>query len=828
MELIIRSVELRNIRSYVHGRIDFPRGRVVLLGDIGAGKSTVLMSIEFALFGLGDQDGSSLLRVNENRGEVMLDVEINGRLYKIRRALRRKNGKVQQERVIVESDGKSISLAPTEAKPYIMRLLNYNEPPNPRARSTIFRYAVYTPQEEMKRILNANPDERKKTIRKAFRIEDYSNASENAAIVLDFFKTKIKSHLESAIGLDELNEEIEKISESLDDIQRMIESGKRRIKDMDTHIEDLRIKKEDLDSEIKEISRKVGILKSKKKDLENANLEYERTRNEIYSMESEYKTLMQRHNENKPVRNFQSTRDEVEYELNEIDRIVKEMNIRRAELGHRSGQLKEVRKNIKNLEISIPDTSVLQREIEEIKNEIKDIRAEKPMFEEDQLKSMELDVDNEIEEIREKISRIKSKIDDYRNIISNGICPTCDREVEREEFLPRLESKENEYLDYTSRLNDLRKKREKIKKELENLSRYRIYEEKIKRLNEKEKILMEFNDNRKKIEEQLREYRRLESELEMDEKEMKELEERLSRMESRKKELNLLRKTIEVYEKKMEEYEREGIRIESMKREIDLRRKNLESLNSRIESLKMEIHDLESSETILSQKEKELKKIKEMLENMENERIKLNESIVSLTARMDEQSKLLKSKMDEKMKKERDIRLAQKYSEYQRWIREIFIPAMEDVERTVLEMRRVEFNDSFRRWFFTLVDDSTKSARIDEDFTPVVEQDGYVQDLEYLSGGERSAVALSYRLSLNRVVREALIGEDENLLILDEPTEGFSSEQIQRFPEILNQTGSEQVIIVSHEQDIESLADFTVKIVKENGISSINEQGNFK
>ncbi|WP_075057757.1 AAA family ATPase [Thermogymnomonas acidicola] len=53
----ILSLEMKNIRSYVEERIDFPEGNILFEGDIGSGKSTILMAVEFALFGLGDTRG---------------------------------------------------------------------------------------------------------------------------------------------------------------------------------------------------------------------------------------------------------------------------------------------------------------------------------------------------------------------------------------------------------------------------------------------------------------------------------------------------------------------------------------------------------------------------------------------------------------------------------------------------------------------------------------------------------------------------------------------------------------------------------------------------
>jgi exonuclease SbcC len=132
-----------------------------------------------------------------------------------------------------------------------------------------------------------------------------------------------------------------------------------------------------------------------------------------------------------------------------------------------------------------------------------------------------------------------------------------------------------------------------------------------------------------------------------------------------------------------------------------------------------------------------------------------------------------------------------------------------------------DFNAHFQEWFSTLVEDQSKEARVDENFTPLVEQDGYEQDVDYLSGGEKTSVALAYRLALNGIVRMVSPGMKSNLLILDEPTDGFSKEQLGKMREILDEIESPQVIIVSHDKELESFADQTYRVVKDHGESKV-------
>jgi exonuclease SbcC len=61
-----------------------------------------------------------------------------------------------------------------------------------------------------------------------------------------------------------------------------------------------------------------------------------------------------------------------------------------------------------------------------------------------------------------------------------------------------------------------------------------------------------------------------------------------------------------------------------------------------------------------------------------------------------------------------------------------------------------------------------------------------------------------------------------NLVILDEPTDGFSEAQLDKMRDVLNQLNIEQLILVSHEQKIESFVDNVIKVRKENGITKID------
>ena len=62
----------------------------------------------------------------------------------------------------------------------------------------------------------------------------------------------------------------------------------------------------------------------------------------------------------------------------------------------------------------------------------------------------------------------------------------------------------------------------------------------------------------------------------------------------------------------------------------------------------------------------------------------------------------------------------------------------------------------------------------------------------------------------------------KDIIILDEPTDGFSNYQMDKIGDVVDQLGAKQTIIVSHEPKIESYVDNIVRIRKEDGLSKIH------
>ncbi|MBC8443957.1 hypothetical protein H8D83_00035 [Candidatus Woesearchaeota archaeon] len=137
------------------------------------------------------------------------------------------------------------------------------------------------------------------------------------------------------------------------------------------------------------------------------------------------------------------------------------------------------------------------------------------------------------------------------------------------------------------------------------------------------------------------------------------------------------------------------------------------------------------------------------------------------------------------------------------------------MEKQVMLKVYTEFNELFTKWFDILLEDEELNARLDDEFKPVIEQNGYETEIDNLSGGEKTALALAYRLALNKVINDVVESiKTKDIIILDEPTDGFSTEQLDKMRDVLEQLGIKQTIIVSHESKIESFVEKVLKVSK--------------
>ncbi len=678
--MIFKKLILENIRSYENLTIEFPRGSVLLAGDIGSGKTSILLGLQFALFGLQPgQKGSSILRQGTDEAYTSLDIEVDGEIVTLERTIKKsKSGSITQDKSIITSGTVRDELSTLEMKDKVIRLLNYPKEFTKKS-NLLYKFTVYTPQEEMKAIVQEKPEVRLDTLRHIFGIDRYKRIKDNAQILLQKIKEsiKIKEILVSELNLlkekftletenkialakrsNDLNIEMQQLIKVKEDAENKLNS-----------IQNMIDKKRELDSEV---GKKIVLLQGKQ-DLES------RMKREIVLMQKQ-------------------VHEKIDFSEEKLRAVL--------ELLEKHGQLLE-EKNSRFLELS-SQISVL------------DSKKERPL-------------------------QLKNKITSLEN------CPTCLQKVGSDHKC-RIE-KETQY--------DI----EEIDRELEQ--KIQSKQVLVKELETEKELIRGYESDKNNFQQNKIKYDH--------------------------------QKTIE-------------IKIKSDVFVLDRTSNEIIELEYQIEELKIKIQSFEKSQEAFDLAKGEFQNI--------NEKMRIKEIAF---ATKEKELELLKIKLEELsgeiQSKEKIREQTNHLKGLQGWIQKNFITLIDSTEKSVMVQLRNEFSMIFNEWFSTLASDSL-SVRLDEDFTPIITNQDYEIDYEFLSGGERTATALAYRLSLNQVLNANSGIKTKDIIILDEPTDGFATEQIDKMRDIFEQLKAEQMILVSHEEKIEGFVDHVIR-VKKDGTSTI-------
>lgn len=295
----LKRLKLKNIRSYKEEEIIFPEGSILLSGDIGSGKSSILMAIEYALFGLQPgQRGSALLRNKNEVGEVLLELEIGNKEIIIERKLRRGAKNVSNEYAAISINGEKIECAITELKTKIISLLGYPQEFIKR-NNILYTYTVYTPQEEMKQIILEDPETRLNILRHIFGVEKYKKTRENLLILINYLKEEVKT-LQAEIKTIALDkEDLSKTKEIKKSIKEKISAQEIYYKEQKLALQKAKEAYSEIEQKIKEkLSlenevEKAGImLFSKKEQLESIKKEIEEVKTILKETDARFDETM--------------------------------------------------------------------------------------------------------------------------------------------------------------------------------------------------------------------------------------------------------------------------------------------------------------------------------------------------------------------------------------------------------------------------------------------------------------------------------------------------------------------------------------------------------
>ena len=911
--MIFTKLKLNNFKSHDHTVITFDRGISVIVGENGAGKSTILEAISFALF--KQHTGKKiddLVRNNSNAMSVELEFTSNNRQYRIVREKRSNLKSSIYKKTSADSGYVHICTGDREVAAEIRQILDID--------SDLFLNAIYIRQGEIAELVDKTPAEKKQLIGKLLGLDALEKSWKNLLPFINEYENKLSEIKGKLYNSDKLMEDYDK---------------KR------AEIESLKDRGHELEKEIEEVKGLLDEISENKRNMEREKEIYD---NQINNLDVEKKTLAKLEEDKHGV---QENLDKIRKAEEEIDRLEKYVSKLDIYLDFEKSvnsihKLKEDETEIQNKLESISN----QKEIVSSKKEgynsylssdedINKLTNQKTNFEKELAAMAKLEQDKKdllknIEEERNGIedffSRSKDKLDNdglHQDILAevddfnhleqatnnfidevSGKIKDLDKEIiaknedivvykqnikSCEKPLDELEDVENKCPVCQSDISSYKKK-ELMKhynqeitsnKKLiyENEENVRLltknknsFEEKLGRLQELSRKIIEYKEKFNQLQEQLVKLNKIDEDLEAKEYVSNKLGELILVIANKKSDRESFKQDYDSYNQAKGALDVLGseteaqYKLKQVKNEIDNHVTNIKLAIDQDPHLSSDISADELKDRIddLKQKNEEYNQLKGFVQNKQSymsqldsikENIGVSLNQIDITKNKIEASKYDKDKYDQiiyssELYERRHSTFNNELSEIKGRMRES-IAVFKDLKEKIATANKFEqeYNDisdyinllthirslyskngiqkdlrnisrpliqKYTKEFFNEFNFNYSDLTIDDEYDVTVYGPEGESSISMVSGGEKIAIALALRLGIT----QAMANGELDTILLDEPTIHLDSSRKHELINLLKEMSSlPQMIIVTHESQLENAADNLIKVEKENGIS---------
>ena len=636
--MILKRLHLKNFLIHKETNVEFSEnGITVFIGDNGAGKSSIIEGITYALFGKSNKGNlSDLVNWGKKHAEVFLEFEKDGEEYRIERTIEIKGKSTKSEAVLYKKEK-------GDFRPYFQKNVNREIPKITGISNKTFNTSVLVKQGDIEGILNLTPKERAKVLEDILDMSVYQLISDiigdkrrelegtlrGISLTVgnvDEIKDEIKNYKKQEKSLQEekskITEEIIKsekefksIKESLEDLQKEKEKSQEII----NKIQNLKNKKELLSNNLKEKQKILSEILEKEKEIRNLKPFVEKLKekeknlqliNEIETLDIKIKSLKEKleqiEKNEKIIKEYEKIAEEYKEKQNKREELHKKI----VEYQKDKGKLEELTEKRKEISKKLKETMEkgigTAKELTELKKIYKTLELN-PLLIDEFIKNNEEDLQklqDKKTELLQKKGIIKNQGDELKKRIEKinqleGKCPTCERPLEEHSKKEILE-------DLEKAINEKRKEYKEI------IEEEKIINEKLKLENKISNLLKEFKTIFDKHLEADKEKKQIDAQIAVLSRKIKDLEEITKEKENIEKFLKENKELFEKYQHAVNTLK--NLNTEEIKKEYKNLSEKRDEILSRItehlpkEKLKREIEQLK-------EKEKEFIKIEEFIKN---------------------------------------------------------------------------------------------------------------------------------------------------------------------------------------------------------------------
>ncbi len=520
---MINEIALLNWKTHKSTNIKFQKGANVLVGVMGAGKSSIMDAISFALFGTFPALNSKRVTLSgivsnrptaEEEAEVQLSFNVGDDDFTVTRRIGPKGTTSR-----LDKNGSYLQTQPSKVTEEMERILGMDY--------DTFSRTIYSEQNRLDYFLDLEKGRRKKQIDQMLGLDSFTVAEENTTSLINNIRNMISSEEEALSRIDikaakenldkllserssmqkeqkALSERLASVKNALEKSREELDSLKKRMqrrKDLEEELAKLNSRKSTLEEEIKKIAElgidestvatelKVNEQRESSFSKEVADL---RKRERILSGELSDAGATIASCEKRLKEKASLEKDKAGLEGQDIMKKLEEENANSAKLseelaGSRS-RLKELLGWSRELKKHISKCPVCDRELDELMKErlLKEKSDEARMLEKESAeaeKKLEASVKacRQLTELTNRLSTIRSRLADYKDVreeMEKAAAIKKEKESQLEKETKAIAEKEKE-------LDLIRKEASRLRVKADSIARRKAYESEVKKTLEK-------------------------------------------------------------------------------------------------------------------------------------------------------------------------------------------------------------------------------------------------------------------------------------------------------------------------------------------------------
>lgn len=754
---------------------------------MGAGKTSILEAISFALFGklASNLARKDMVKRGANKAEITLFFSTNTSKFMVERTVFLK--KIQQAKLSVFTDNSwNVAVEGVNAtSKSIEEILNID--------SMTYMASMYASQGEIKEMLETPPGKRREQLDKLLGIDVYekiwTNFGEAKTIVLQEL-TKVQ---ETGSGYEILTDQLQTISKT-------INKNTQEKKWLDDFLLEIKHRLEPLEEQKNKMTElKLG-LDHIHSQYQAATFEHDNTHTKIQDFQKKLAEIQEAELIYQNNEKFIQIEKQWEKEKNQMELEIQQKIGLQELIEKDEGTLNEANKRKIKLLTQLKTLQALQESLETI--ETSDI---------EKLKQKKVNLESKLEKIKTTMIKTATEIDNQLYKIDRvdqlSECPTCLQEVP-------CTHKEEIRKTTTLAVTKLKKDYSTIQETRQDL------EFKLTRLNEMIDNAI-FNERKYvELKIQIETLERCQEELDEEIEIITNIRALLDKNKEKKTQLTVSIQDLEVIDEKLQQIKGKIELAKTAEKEV-APKKTLEEMLIHEKNLLQKIDEnmkkLEKAEKKVKTQyyDEKYENLNQEIQSLKSNQIKSQEGYDRLT-QLIELDVLQKKKIREKIKKKKD---AWNQLETLKSENELLDKLRKSIREVVQPTKRksnvLNVSEAFQMFYQELSNDNIDHAALDEEGNIEVIRNGEPSPVNSLSGGETTCAALALRLAICSSLTK------NQLLLLDEPTIHLDEMYRSNLRSFLSTHDFEQLVVATHDNTFNALPAHVFEVGKKRSTSTV-------